>query len=503
MRHLLEKNNRFYYRRKIPKCLHTVFGMQEFCATLETGNKREASIIESKFSPIFDAVVISTKKKIFEGLSTDRNDDIGRYLNRKLYSIIHPDRSDLELDVLFSVSKKPDCLLTMQEYVDDFLAYVEKVKKIKSTTYVMYESTLNLFVKQLGVTYITEINANNLNDFDLYLRSENKASTIKQKYTILTTFFKYLKKNKPELAGVSDLLDFISELRGNAPETVVERASFTDEEIRSLFNENYARICKKEEYYFIGLLSFCLGLRPMELIENIRIGDIKKGTDNGEFFIYFDLVDRKNEIQQSSLKTSQSARRIPLSRKLPFFKEFLDFYGRRKAASGTEALLFTHSLWATKDKMRQILKRSGVKSDGKVFYSLRHNYTQILRDSNLHPYVIDYLTGHKGAGITQTEYARNFDIRRLYQEIKKCDPIFTTLLSGLKLYALEFTVDLDSYFEAIKKFIDDAPKMDELLSEDDYNKYLEYNESHNFLIESEPEKFAGSTVDELIDGMFD
>lgn len=507
MKHLLLKNNRFYYRRKIPKSLQFLFGMQEFCATLETGNKREAAIIESKFSPIFDSVVFNARKRILDGIVNTKNENIGRYLSRELYAIIHPDRSNSELEAIFKFGKKAANLLTLREYIDEYLGYCENIKKIKANTYIMYDNTLHSFVEKIGVLYISEINMNVLNEFDVLIRKGNKASTIKQKYTLLITFFKYIQKNRPEVYGVGEILEHLGDLRANAPEVTVERQSFTDENIRELFGEKYAEICRKEEYYFIGLLSFCLGLRPMELIENIRIGDVKKGVADGEMFVYFDLVDRKNSLQQSSLKTTQSARKIPISCKLPFFLEFLDFYGRRKSASGVDALLFTRGLKAVKEKMHQVLKLSGVKGTGKVFYSLRGNYTQILRDSGLHPYVIDYLTGHKGTNITQTEYARDFNINRLYQEIKKCDRLFISLLVRLKTYHVYLAekngYDIDELHEAYEKFTVSLPKMNELLSEEKYEEYLDYNEQHNYVIEPEPEKTERSPVEKLIDSVID
>ncbi len=509
MKHVLEKNGRFYYRRKVPKSLQKIFGLKEFSATLETGNKREAMQLESNFTPKFDAAVAAAKRQLLAGMSDELNEDLVIYLNRELYALIHPDRDSDALNAIFKTKTKPIKILTLEEYVEEYLEYCERFSKIKQNSLTMYASAMKVFCERTGVRFVHELSTKVLNDFDVYLRSANKGATIKQKYTLIITFFNYLKKHRSELSDVNAIIDVLVDLRSKTPDSVIERAPFSDDELRKLFGENYAQYCRKEEYYFIGLLSLTLGLRPMELVENVRIGDIKKcKDDSGELFIYLELVDRANSLQQSSLKTPQSARIIPFSNKWLFIKEFRDFYKRRKQTSGPDSLLFTRKLDATQDKMRVLLIQSGVKSPGKVFYSLRSNYTHILTESGVHPYIVDALTGHKGRGITQVHYAKSFDVKTLYNEVKKCDKRFLSVLSKLKLYQVylaEKTGDIFKVIDAYNKYYNDIPRMDKLLTSEEYEKYLDYNEQHNFVIESEPdpETTARSTLNEEIDSIFD
>ena len=507
IKHVIEKNGRYYYRRKVSKSLHKVFGMKEFSATLETGNKREAAQLEASFTPKFDAAVTAAKRNLLAGMPDEYNEDLVVFLNRELYALIHPDRDSAALNAIFQTKTKPIKIFTLAEYVDEFLKYCEQFKKNKQTTLNMYTSVLKVFCDQVNVTFVYQLTTKVLNDFDVFMRNTNTGATITQKYTVLISFFKYLQKNKSELTEVTSILGVLTDLRANAPDSVNRREAFSDDELRQIFGDSYAKFCKSEEYYFIGLLSLTLGLRPMELVKNVKIGDIKKDVDEaGEVFIYLDLIDRVNSLQQSSLKTTQSARKIPLSKKWVFFKEFVDFYERRKRTSGVDSLLFSRSLATTGKKMNSLLKLSGVKDTGKVFYSLRHNYTQILRDAGVHPYTIDYLTGHKGSGITQTEYAKHFNIRRLHEEIRKCDKIFLSLLARLKLFSIyqaEKTGDIFDVIDAYAKYSNGIPRMDELLTPEEYEKYLDYNERHNYVIESEPEKQTRSTLDEQIDKIFD
>ena len=45
--------------------------------------------------------------------------------------------------------------------------------------------------------------------------------------------------------------------------------------------------------------------------------------------------------------------------------------------------------------------------------------------------------------------------------------------------------------------------LNQSISPEEYEKYLDYNEQHNFVIESEPEEKARSPLDEQIDSIFD
>lgn len=86
----------------------------------------------------------------------------------------------------------------MTNDIDNFITYLQDVKKTSKNTQISYERDLkkmNNFLREQGITSVSEITETGLNSYILYLEKEGKKpSTISRSIASMKAFFSYLQK---------------------------------------------------------------------------------------------------------------------------------------------------------------------------------------------------------------------------------------------------------------------------------------------------------------------
>jgi len=179
----------------------------------------------------------------------------------------------------------------------------------------------------------------------------------------------------------------------------------------------------KNGNYWIPLVGLFAGLRLGEILY-LQIKDIK--DDKG--VAYIDV----NKEEGKSLKTFQSARRIPVHPTLQAIG-FLNYCEKRRKESDENDRLFDGISYPANQKITKnysrnfgkLLKNIGVKnSRQQAFYSFRHNYVSALRRLGVSAEVMDPLDGRettrKERG-SRSRYGDNLTPHELYDHVASMD----------------------------------------------------------------------------------
>lgn len=179
----------------------------------------------------------------------------------------------------------------------------------------------------------------------------------------------------------------------------------------------------KDWQYWAVLIALLAGLRREEVV-SLRVKDIKQDND----IWYFDITDSKTEA---------GIRYTPISDILMQL-DFLDFYKEREKSK--EPYLLMCYLPAPKSIYSPVpaekfgdffknLKKKFIPDDDlkiKRLHSLRHNYSDALKQGGVRPDIIDELCGHEHApGSMRSIYDEKFGLEVLAENLKrtvwKCD----------------------------------------------------------------------------------
>ena len=490
------RGDTYHYRRKIPTKLQDCFeGKAFYSHSLYTGLKSEAKRISHEMTLFFDDVMnqLYRNKMIEHRNLINSPKDV---LDSEMFVLLNPTQNLSIKDLLFGdLDNNSNALITFEALIDKFIDYKENVEHIKEKTLKQYQSPLKKILEICSVKYIDELSREVLRDLDNTLRKELSLPTLKQYYTCFKVFLNYIKKEYKDLIIVDNILDNVREL-SNTIKVKSVRNSFSIIELQNIFSIDYSTKCTNIQQYLIGVLLLCTGMRPVE-IARLHIEDVKIERGNTGKFIYIDVKNRINALGQSSLKTAQSERMIPLSRDLPFYKEFAEYVVDRKNKHTLDYNLFDCKENYIAQFMSRIVRSSGITDKSKTAYSLRHYYTQKLAYSGIHQYFIDYLTGHSSGNITQTVYfGKSHDICTLYEEVCKCD--FKKEL----FFLLPFKVNYNNIDTAIESVIVNTgksiPNMKDILGDKYQDSLMSEEDIENLSNQDETDKGSDLSIDDLL-----
>ncbi len=174
----------------------------------------------------------------------------------------------------------------------------------------------------------------------------------------------------------------------------------------------------KDEKYWLPLLGLYHGNRLEEFAQLIR-SDVR--GENGIW--YFDI----NDADGKQIKNTQSARRVPIHPKI-IALGFLDYV--RATAPKDADRLFPNLIPGGADEkyghaftkwFSRYRKEIGLYEKGLDYHSFRHGVTTKLFGAGVEKVVVDALTGHEGAGISEKVYLKQLPLETLYAAICKVE----------------------------------------------------------------------------------
>lgn len=252
----------------------------------------------------------------------------------------------------------------------------------------------------------------------------------------IRAFFEWCKER--EYMPLNILADVKLNTRRSGKVKQEKRRSYTSEELKVLFScplftghkyENREHwmagdILKKNGNYWIPLVGLFAGVRLGEALY-LQIKDIK--SENG--ILYIDI----NKEEGKSLKTEQSARKIPVHPTLKVLG-FHDYYEKRKLSGNENDRLFDGITFPENGKITKnfsrnfskLLENIGLKKGPQLtFHSLRHNYVDALRRvPGISVEVMDPLDGRNTTGNlrgSRKGYGQDFSPAELYPFVEKMD----------------------------------------------------------------------------------
>lgn len=177
-------------------------------------------------------------------------------------------------------------------------------------------------------------------------------------------------------------------------------------------------IVTRDGKFWIPLIGLFTGLRLGEIVQ-LLVSDIK--TENG--IDYFD-INKGEPAHGKTLKTAQSARRVPIHgelKKIGFLAYVLE--RRAKDSSGRlfPEIAFGQDGYASHNFSKFFGRYTvaiGVKQSVTTFHSLRHNFVDALRNAGVDDARYKALIGHKDTSVT-AGYGEGFNLHVLKADVDK------------------------------------------------------------------------------------
>jgi integrase len=195
---------------------------------------------------------------------------------------------------------------------------------------------------------------------------------------------------------------------GSAGDRRDRRRGFNIPELQKLFHSPVFTGVKSEREWFVKgdvhmqtkgrfwvpLLSLYAGTRLMETVQLLR-DDVR--LENGIWYLDVNADDVDGDFAGKTLKTMFAARKIPVHAKLLElgFAEFVQSVkpGHRLFPDIEIGPANQRHRHASK-LFNRLLSKAGIKTEKKVWHSLRHTFEQACRDSRVDSAVMDQLQGH-------------------------------------------------------------------------------------------------------------
>jgi integrase len=279
--------------------------------------------------------------------------------------------------------------LTFEQLEIEFIAYKKRTELSKST-YKNYQSAFNKLKSFFKNINIKNISLEEFEEFQAYLRTEEKLSdkttnNIIQytKYFCTFAIKRNLIEGKINIFGVDAL-----KIR---KKSIEEKGNYTDQEIIKILD--YMKNNKDQLYYIIFKIAIYTGMRQNEII-SIKQNDIK---EDYEKIKYIDIRDSK---------TNSGIRKVPLHDELlkdiHLFDLLFDIDGDIELNKYSK-------------RIRAILYKVISKGKGKDFHTLRGTFMQKAAHNYSHELnLIKEIVGHsKGVdSLTLDTYAKEFALSK-------------------------------------------------------------------------------------------
>ena len=196
-----------------------------------------------------------------------------------------------------------------------------------------------------------------------------------------------------------------------------QRPAFTDEELTALFDrERYAEL-RKPYQYWVPLIGLYSGMRLNEIAQ-LHLDDFQLDGNQWAFSVNDKGSDKR-------VKTPSSIRLVPIHPRLVELG-LLDYRAELEARGFTR--LFpdlnkrrdgygqTVSNWYAR-----YMKKCGVTASGKVFHTLRHTFSNHLKQLGVDQSRVAAILGHAEEGITFSTYANPYAPALLAKTVERFD----------------------------------------------------------------------------------
>lgn len=241
------------------------------------------------------------------------------------------------------------------------------------------------------------------------------SKTIHEKYiSAARTFFAWAEAH--DFIGVNPLSQISSNSHGKQRAKDV-RDSFTDDQLRVIFGEDYSiDATPQPSHFWIPHLMYFTGARPGE-IGQLLVEDVQRSGD----VWWLDL--NEEGLDGKTIKSGNGTRPVPIHPKLieAGFGEYVEERRIRK----------DHQLWpnlgqtangyggaVSKWFVRHRLIKKDLKTKKHVLYSFRHTFATTLAKAKLPEPVIIQLMGHAHSGETFGRYAKDYPVEDLMDYLK-------------------------------------------------------------------------------------
>jgi len=258
--------------------------------------------------------------------------------------------------------------------------------------------------------------------------------TIKDYLSTINTFFQWCVRKRYLTANPFEGISIKDRRPANA-----KRLPYSSEELRLIIDKLTALPLRGEngiknlDRRWIILLGMYQGMRENEICQ-LGIDDIVKAGDVPCILV------RAVDPEKNRVKTASSIRVIPIHRQLQTLG-FLDFVAQRRNAEaalkrkrhgdqelqGKRNQLFQTMTYGsakgsfTKNFLNFYIKFNRQITDNplKTFHSFRHNFSSLLMNQSLTPYLVSCLTGHAATKTVTEKVYTVPDIRKLEEELSR------------------------------------------------------------------------------------
>lgn len=323
----------------------------------------------------------------------------------------------------------------LSEVIADFVRHKESDKSWAYRTGVMFKSGLAIFLEVVGDKPITEITKTDIRGYKETLHRIPKNMSLKYPGKPIAEVLTLGAVPVLSSSSVDKLMRYVKSLfifateqdyieknpatlrlkaKADAQE---QRKAFDDEDIRVIFEGDYAAsLRKRPDRFWIPLILLHSGAR-LEEIAQLDVADLKQ-TDG---VWVFDLREEGDK----ALKTAESRRSVPvhpLLLKLGLLDYAADIRKQgavklwpllTKSANGYGSAI---SKW-----FNRRLRELGVTDARKVLYSTRHTVATKLKQLDVQDSRVSELLGHKVEGETFGRYGKQLNVRRLAEIVGKLD----------------------------------------------------------------------------------
>lgn len=294
----------------------------------------------------------------------------------------------------------------MEEEIQEFMSYLENVKKTSENTRLSYQRDLHKLQRFLGQQAVLDIQAvtmTNLNSYILYLEKEHfAASTISRNIAAIKSFYHFLWRKGSVKDDISEQLK-APKVQRQAPEVL------TREEMERLLCQPNEKTPKGMRDKAMLELLYATGIRVSEVIAlkvadvNLMLGYIVCRDTNKERFIPI------NQSAAESLNNYLKQARDIMVGDNTIDNLFVNCSGRKLSRQG---------IWKM---MKGYAKKAEIDTEITP-HTIRHSFAFHLMGNGADIHAVQEMMGHSDVSSTQV-YAHMLN-SKIYQEYKKAHPRF-------------------------------------------------------------------------------
>jgi integrase/recombinase XerD len=289
----------------------------------------------------------------------------------------------------------------MERKIEDFLDYVQKVKKGTKNTIDSYRRDLvkmsGYFIRQ-GIFELEKVNVTNVNSYILYLEKDGKSvSTITRNISCMKTFFKYLNQK-----GVIEI-----EPTESIVTPKVKRKNLGVNSVKSiekLLNQPKGKTPREIRDKAMFELLYATGMRVSELVD-VKVDDVNV---NMEYVIY-NNGKKERVIPFGKAAKNALSRYLKSSRDIMLKNEkndylFLNCHGKKLSRQGFWKIL------------KEYAQDAGINEEITP-HSLRHSFGAHLVANGADIYAVKEMMGHSDIASTQLYLTVNGNnIKEIYNK---------------------------------------------------------------------------------------